>query len=260
MTDVAFFGSHPLGVACLDRLHEHPEFGVALVVTYPEGHEGWWEGSVRARAEEYGYPISPIAEQRRVLDYDVDYLLSVYYPEILDAELLAHPSRDSVNLHQAELPRYRGSNVFTHAILNAREDDYWRYGTTIHVMAEEVDAGDVIDRRFVEIREDDTARSLCERTRDASVELFEATLPVLANGAVDERRTPQSAFDGPRYFHTKDSLDDRKQIDPERLSDPDEATAVYDLVRALDFPPHEPAYTLLDGRKLYLTTSGFETR
>jgi methionyl-tRNA formyltransferase len=260
MTDVAFFGSHPLGVTCLDRLHDHPEFDVVLVVTYPEGHEGWWDGSVRTRAEEYGYPVAPLAEERRVLRYDVDYLVSVYYPNVLDAELLEHPDREAVNLHQAELPRYRGSNVFTHAILNARGDDYWRYGTTVHVMAEQVDAGDVIDRRFVEIREDDTARGLYERTREASVELFEATLPVLANDEVDERRTPQSAFDGPRYFYTKDSLDGRKEIDPERLADPDEATAVYDLVRGLDFPPHEPAYTVLDGRKIYLTKTGYGDR
>ncbi|WP_336338732.1 methionyl-tRNA formyltransferase [Haloarcula brevis] len=233
---------------------------MALVVTYPEGHDGWWDGSVRTRAETYGYPVYPLAEERRILDYQVDYLLSVYYPNILDAELLDHPDQEAINLHQAELPRYRGSNVFTHAILNARDDDYWQYGTTMHVMAEEVDAGDVIDRRFVEIREDDTARSLYERTREASIDLFEATLPDLVAHEIQDRRTPQSVFDGPRYFYTKDSLEGRKEIDPERLADPEAATAVYDLIRALDFPPHKPAYTVLKGRTVFLTKTGYEDR
>jgi methionyl-tRNA formyltransferase len=255
MTSVAFLGSHDLGVACLDRLAAHPEVAVSVVVTYPPDHDGWWEGSVRERAEELGYPVLSLAEERDLLAYDVDYLLSVYYPNILDAELLAHPREAAINLHQAELPRYRGSNTFTHAIQNARADDHWRYGTTMHEMVEQVDAGPILDRRFVEIRETDTARSLYERTREASVGLFEDTLPRLVSGDVHAMATPQTAFDGERYFFLKSDLE--KEIPLARLAEAadDEATAlaVYDTVRSLDFPPFEPAYTTLAGRRVHLT-------
>jgi methionyl-tRNA formyltransferase len=260
MIRVAFFGSHPLGEACLERLHDHPEVEVALVVTYPRDHDGWWEGSVHELALDYGDEVATLSEERRVLEHDVDYLLSVYYPNVLDGELLSHPRRLALNLHQAELPRYRGSNVFSHSILNAREDDYWRHGTTLHVMAEDVDAGDVVGRSFVDITEEDTARTLHEKTRVASVELFEEYLPHIVSGSVDEQRTPQEAFDGPRYFYTKDSLEGRKEIPAERLAatDPDEQRATYDLVRALDFPPFEPAYTTMDGHRVRLTASWLE--
>ncbi|WP_435146697.1 methionyl-tRNA formyltransferase [Halobaculum sp. P14] len=257
MVTVAFLGSHTLGVRCLERLHEHPDVDVEIIVTYRADSDRWWEGSVRERANELGYEnVLPIDSEREVLDHPVDYLISVYYPNILGPELLNHPDQAPINLHQAELPRYRGSNVFSHSIMNARKDDYWKHGTTMHFMAEDVDAGDIIDRRFVEIDEDDTARSLYERTREASEALFEDMLPHIVSGDVMEMGTPQSEFGGERYFYTKDSLDDVKQVDPEELGDPDDVE-LYDRIRAVDFPPFEPAYTELNGRRIYLTKTGY---
>ena len=185
--------------------------------------------------------------------------MSVYYPNILGPALLSHPDRLPLNLHQAELPRYRGSNVFSHAIMNARPDDHWRQGTTLHVMAEDVDAGDIVARKFVEITEEDTARTLYERTREASIELFEAHLPHVVSGAIDDMGTPQEAFDGKRYFYTKDSLDGEKEIPPEAIGDPDRETELFDRIRALDFPPFEPTYTVLNGRRVYLTATSYGT-
>jgi methionyl-tRNA formyltransferase len=125
-------------------------------------------------------------------------------------------------------------------------------------MAPEVDAGDVVDRRFASITEDDTARSLYEKVREESVALFKQRLPDILSGAVQDMATPQEAFDGERYFYPKSSLDGLKEIPVEELADPDRAVELYDRVRALDFPPHEPAWTVLNGEKLYLTKEGYE--
>ena len=257
MTSIAFFGSHPLGEACLEHLADADELSTDLVVTYPRDHDAWWEGSVHERALDLGYPVATIDEEERVLDLPVDYIISVYYPNILGRELLDHPDVAALNLHQAELPRYRGSNVFSHSIMNAREDGHWQHGTTLHVMEPEVDSGAIIDRRFVPITESDTARSLYERTRAASIRLFEAVLPAIATGHVMDMATPQSEFDGKRYFYTKDSLEGEKEIPRDELLGADKETelAIYDKIRALDFPPHEPAWTDFDGRKVYLTAS-----
>lgn len=261
MTSIAFFGSHPLGEACLERLADADELSTDLVVTYPRDHDAWWDGSVHERGLELGYPVTTIDEEERVLDQDIDYLISVYYPNILGAELLDHPNEGALNLHQAELPRYRGSNVFSHSIMNARADDHWRHGTTLHVMEPEVDSGAIVDRRFVPITESDTARSLYERTRTASVHLFEEMLPAIATNHVMEMATPQSEYDGERYFHTKDSLNELKEIPLDEFLGADTRTelAIYDRIRALDFPPHEPAWTYLDGRKVYLTASEYDS-
>jgi methionyl-tRNA formyltransferase len=257
MTTIAFFGSHPLGERCLEYLHNHSDVTVSVVVTYPEDASNWWNGSVHDLATDLGYPVLSLAEEDKVSDYPVDYLLSVYYPNILGPDILNHPREAAVNLHQAELPRYRGSNVFSLSIMNAREDDYWQHGTTMHVMAETVDAGDILARNFVDITETDTAQSLYEKTRDASMALFKETLPALIADDIDEMRTPQETFDGPRYFYAKDSLDGMKEIPREMVADPAEERALYDRIRALDFPPFEPAYTYLGDQKVYLTKSGY---
>jgi len=261
MPSVAFFGSHPLGEACLEHLNDADELSTELVVTYPHDYESWWDGSVHDKALELELPVVTTEEEERVLDIEVDYIVSVYYPNILGPELLDHPNEAALNLHQAELPRYRGSNVFSHAIMNARRDDHWRHGTTLHVMEPEVDSGAIVDRRFVPITESDTARSLYERTRAASVRLFEEMLPAIATGHVTEMATPQEEYDGKRYFYAKDSLEGLKEIPVEEFLGADTQTelAIYDRIRALDFPPHEPAWTYLDGRKVYLTASDYES-
>jgi len=260
MPSVAFMGSHPLGERCLDQLTSHDDFDVELVVTYGPNEDTWWDGCLYDRAKQHGHRVVTRSSERVVLEHDVDYLISVYYPNILGEELLAHPDIAPLNLHQAELPRYRGSNVFSHAIMNARDDDHWRYGTTLHVMAPEVDAGDIVARRFVPIAETDTARALYDRVTDASVELFREQLTTLCDEAVHRVATPQTAYNGERYFYTKESLDGEKEIPPARLDADDEATqlAVYDKIRALDFPPFEPAYTELGGRRVYLTATNYE--
>lgn len=256
MVKIGYFGSHPLGETCLELLHEHEGTEVSAVVTYPKGYDSWWSGSVHKRASELGYPVILPKHEERILEYNLDYIVSVYYPNILGPELLDHPAEGALNLHQAELPRYRGSNVFSHAILNARHDDHWRYGTTIHFMAEEVDAGDIVDRKFVEITETDTAKSLYEKTREKSVELFEETIPKIVSREVHEMRTPQEHFDGEQYFYPKSSLEGEKEIPLEALCEADEET--YDKIRALDFPPFKPAYTIIDGEEIHLTLNSYE--
>lgn len=114
MISIAFFGSHGLGESCLKLLSNTEDVSVEVVVTYEAGHDGWWNASVYDQAKEFGYDVLPIAEESEVVNYDIDYIISVYYPNILGPELLNHPSEGALNLHQAELPRYRGSNVFSH--------------------------------------------------------------------------------------------------------------------------------------------------
>jgi methionyl-tRNA formyltransferase len=255
--DIAFLGSHRLGVECLRRLDDHPDVSIDVVVTYPPNEDNWWNVSVYDVATSLGHDTLEIDEEDQLLDRDVDWILSVYYPNILDAKLLEHPTEGALNLHQAELPRYRGSNVFSHSIMNARDDDHWKHGTTLHFMAPQVDAGDIVARRFAEIRADDTARSLYERVRDESVTLFEEHLPNIVDGTVHEMRTPQEEYEGERYYYSKDSLTDLKEIPADLLSDDTAQTELYDHIRALDFPPHKPAWTRVDGEKIYLTKDGY---
>lgn len=253
MTTIAVLGSRPLSWRCLRLLAAHDSITVPVVVTHEPDHNGWWSGSLWEVATELGVDTVPIRNESKLLEYDVNWILSVQYPNIIDSELLDHPAIAPVNLHQAELPRYRGSHLFNHVLLNARDDDHWRHGTTLHFMTEAVDSGNIIDRAFVDITESDTARSLYDRTEDASVSLLESNLDHFVTGELAEMGTPQSAFDGPRYYYTRKDITGLKEIDLEHLYDPSAEKDVYDRIRAFDFPPFEPAFTKINAEKVYLT-------
>jgi len=255
MTSVALLGSRPLSRACLKALHESDDINVKAIVTYPPDHKGWWEGSLYDLATDLGYPI---VDESDLYNYKIDYLISTLYFNILEEDLINHAEDGGLNLHQAELPRYRGSNTFSHAIMNARKDDYWKYGTTLHFMTKNVDKGDIIGRKFVDITKEDTAYTLYQKIEQASIELFKNTIPDIVSGEIHNMRTPQTEYEGKKYFYNKDSLDDKKEIPSEKFCNPDTQTEVYDKVRALDFPPFEPAYTLVGENKVYLTKLAYQ--
>jgi len=253
MVSVIHLGSRPLSHSCLRLMDEYDEIEVKGVCTYLPDHDGWWEGSLHEIATNLGYPV---IQEDDIFDIEVDFLISTLYYNILGRELLTHPTYGGLNLHQAELPRYRGSNIFSHAILNATEDDYYQYGTTLHFMQEEVDAGDIVERRFVTIEPDDTAKSLYLKTEQQSIELFENMLPKIASAEVTEMRTPQEGFDSPQYFYSKDSLDGLKYIPQEELNELS-PSRLHDRIRAVEFPPFKPAYTKIGANEIFLTTQEY---
>jgi len=85
MTSIAFMGSHPLGEQCLEIATDHPDTDIELVVTYGPDEDNWWDGSLYDLATEMGHDVVTIDEADQVLETDVDYLLSVYYPNTSSA-------------------------------------------------------------------------------------------------------------------------------------------------------------------------------
>lgn len=258
MIRIALLGSRPLSRRVLGLLDAHDSVDIPLVVTLPPDEHNWWDGSLWDYATDLGYECVSANEERLLLDRSVDWLLSVQYPNILGSDLLSHPEEGALNLHLAELPRYRGSNVFNHVLLNARKDEHWRHGSTLHFMTETVDSGDIVARHFVEITEDDTAETLYSRTEEAAMALLEETLPAILSGEVWDMRTPQSEFDGPRYHYRREDIVGEKKIPINELRDPEKELEVYDRIRAFDFSPFEPAYTDINDRRIHLTKSRFE--
>jgi methionyl-tRNA formyltransferase len=249
---IAHFGSRPLSREILRIMHDNPDVEVAAVVTYDSIDDKWWNSSLRDKAREFGYDL---IHESDIIEYDIDYIISTLYFNKLPSSILDHPRKGCINLHQAELPRYRGSNAFSHAIMNARDDNHWEYGTTLHYMNEKLDQGDIIARRFIQIEKNDSALSLYEKVEKESISLFSSLLPKVISGEVENMRTPQTEFDGKRYFYTKDSLQNIKFIPIDRLCNPKLQKENYDIIRSLYFPPHKPAYTEIRGAKIYLTPS-----
>ena len=141
------------------------------------------------------------------------------YGRILPREILDYPKFGCINVHSSLLPQYRGAAPINWAILNG--DDVT--GVTIMHMAEELDAGDIIDTVSTPIEPNETAEELTGRLAELGGKLLASTVEAIANGTAG--RTPQE--------HKKSTYAPMltKELSPMDWSKP--AQALHNQVRGL---------------------------
>ncbi|MGC4130436.1 MAG: formyltransferase family protein [Bergeyella sp.] len=98
---------------------------------------------------------------------ELDYIIGIHYPYIISKELLEIPKIGFLNLHPAYLPFNKGWNTPSWAIL-----DKSVYGATLHFMSEELDKGDIIHQKKIEVATSDTANSLYQKVLKLEEEIF----------------------------------------------------------------------------------------
>lgn len=188
---VLLFAHHEAGRACLDALLTDGVPVVGLFTHRARDDEGWM-ARPEPLAREAGVPVyRPRSPNRprwvqtaRALRPEL--ILSVMYRRLLGPDLLALPPRGALNLHPSLLPRYRGRCPVNWTLIHGEE----KTGVTLHHMAAEADAGDIVAQRVLRIRPDDTALTLHRRLVPLFVALLRDTLPALSTGTAP--RTPQN--------------------------------------------------------------------
>ncbi len=118
-------------------------------------------------------------------DMDLDYIISVHFPEILRSEIISIPKAGTMNLHPAYLPYNRGWHTPSWAIW-----DQTPYGATLHWIDNGIDTGDIIAQRMLSIAPNDTAHSLYQKVLKLEEQLFEEIIPDLLAG--DLSGSPQT--------------------------------------------------------------------
>lgn len=174
-----------------------------------------------------------------IKDLSPDLVISSGFEHKVPKEIIEAPEKGIVNLHPSFLPYNRGAHPYIWPIV---EDT--PAGVSIHYMNEEIDAGDIIDRKEVEVRPDDTAESLYNRLQREQFRLFKENWNEIKNGA-DARE--QNLERGTTHY-TKD-LNELCEIDLEERT---MAGELVDRLRALSFPPHKTAFFEKNGKKYYV--------
>ncbi len=179
-----------------------------------------------------------IVESVRALDPDVG--VSVLFGYILRPSFLDIFPEGAVNLHPAYLPYNRGAYPNVWSIVDGTPA-----GVTLHEIDEGVDTGDIWARHQVEVRPSDTGRSLYQRLEQAGLYLFQSAWPKWKS----DELTPieQSEAEGTKYY-----TDDVEKIDEIDLDATYTGRELIDILRARTFPPHNGAYFVDDGQKVYL--------
>jgi len=104
---------------------------------------------------------------------NIDLLLVSGFAIILKKPLLQLPRIGCINMHSSLLPRHRGPNPFSAAIVQGDTHT----GVTFHVMEEGIDTGDILDQSTFEIEPRDEMmtvyRKACEVAGQRIVEVIE---------------------------------------------------------------------------------------
>lgn len=169
-------GGLPLTIDVIHLLEIHPDVEIVGVVSKPVHST-----SCSNKQSAYEYCIEKglkILSLNDVLNLDNLHLaISARNSDILSSIFISKFKVGIVNCHGGYLPEYRGVGGHIFPIIN--QESY--SGASIHFMSPEVDRGDLIDRKKVSIRENDTGFSLYNKINSALLELLENNMRVLLN-------------------------------------------------------------------------------
>jgi methionyl-tRNA formyltransferase len=115
-----------------------------------------------------------------------DAIIVVGYGRIIPPWMLQLPPHGNINVHASLLPKYRGAAPIQWAIARGET----MTGVTTMRIDEGLDTGDILLRREMEIRPEDTAETLSPRLAELGAELLVETLHGLEQGKISA--TPQN--------------------------------------------------------------------
>jgi methionyl-tRNA formyltransferase len=243
-TKVLFCGGKEIGTRCFEYLVRHLETFKAEIVGVVFSSRGQ---SLAESAKNQGIEVYSTYAQASELDFDL--ILSIQHSEILPSSFLKKAKRASINLHLAPLPKYRGCNQFSFAILNQETS----FAVSLHEMNERVDAGKVIFEKTFSIPENIFVEDFVKLANSQGHSLFCEKLEELLTykAAEDSGREPELKAEG--YFYKRSDIEKIKKLD---LNWPKEKIERH--IRATLMPGFSGPYFELHGRKIELTTSGVQ--
>lgn len=242
---VVFMGTPDFAVPALETIYRS-RHELLAVFTQPDraaGRGRALRGSpVKIAAASMGLTVYQPEDLRHPLiaetiaGYRPDVLVVVAYGRILPQAILDLPPHGGINLHASLLPKYRGAAPIQRAIMNGERAT----GVTIMHMTRDLDAGDIILQRAVDIGPLDTGGTLHDRLARLGAGLLVPALDLLEAGTAP--RSPQ-AGELATYAPALRRED-------ERVDWTEPGRRVVDRIRALD--PSPGAHTAHRGRMLKL--------
>ena len=190
---IVFMGTPEFAVHSLRALVEGG-YNIVAVVTTPDKPAGrgqkMHQSDVKVYAESVGLKVlQPVklkdeefVEEFRALNADLGVVIAF---RMLPEVIWSMPRLGTFNLHASLLPQYRGAAPINWAVINGDKVS----GITTFMLKHEIDTGDVIERREVEITNDDTAGTLHDLLMEVGRDAVLSTVEKIAAG--DYEAIPQ---------------------------------------------------------------------
>jgi methionyl-tRNA formyltransferase len=246
---LVFCGTPQFAVPSLERLvaagHD-----VQLVVTQPDRPQGrgmeLTAPPVKQSALRLGLPVTQPEKIKNNEEFRVrlatiqpDAIIVVGYGRIIPGWMLHLPPYGNINVHASLLPKYRGAAPIQWAIANGETVT----GVTTMKIDEGLDTGDILLKRAMEIRPEDTAVTLAPRLAEVGAELLVETLQELKQGVLERVPQDDSLATLAPILKKEDGLVDFTRS----------AEEIHNRLRG--FQPWPGAYTHFRGRNLKIVSA-----
>ncbi|PIU08289.1 MAG: methionyl-tRNA formyltransferase [Candidatus Moranbacteria bacterium CG_4_8_14_3_um_filter_34_16] len=177
--NILFFGASFFATSILKGLIEN-NYNIISVVTQKEESEKKSSFlTVRKVAQEKKinvFTIEKFNEKsiKQIEDLKPDLIIVASYGKIIPQKVLDIPGFGIINVHPSLLPKFRGPSPIQNAILEGEEET----GSTIILMNEKMDEGDILDQKKISFSPEETYPELLQRISQLSSELLLKTIPL----------------------------------------------------------------------------------
>lgn len=202
---ILFFGTPEFAATSLREIVKSG-FNVVAVVTSPDKPAGRGRqlssSAVKQAALELALPIlQPTnlksAEFKAELDnLNVDLGVVIAF-RMLPESVWSAPKMGTVNLHASLLPQYRGAAPIQHAILNGES----KTGVTTFFLQHEIDTGNIIAQKEVDILKSDNGGSLHDKLMNVGAQLMVDTLYKIQAEGKEIKTFPQTTSSDLKLAH-----------------------------------------------------------
>ncbi|MCM1491470.1 MAG: methionyl-tRNA formyltransferase [Muribaculum sp.] len=250
---IVFFGTPEFAVESLDAIIKNG-YNVVGVVTMPDkiagrGHK-LYQSDVKRYALEHNLNILQpeklkseefIGSLRRL---DADLFIVIAF-RMLPREVWQMPTLGTFNLHASLLPKYRGAAPINRAVMNGDTET----GVTTFFLKHEIDTGDMIMQRKIDILPDDNVGDVHDKLMHLGAGMVVETIKSIIDGTLTTTPQPEGEFTpAPKIFKDDCKVDWSA-----------DSTTIHNFVRGLS--PYPAAWCVLEeesGRQFECKI--FETR
>lgn len=197
-TKIIFMGTADFAVPIVKKLNENSGFLVSGVITKADKPVGRKQEIVYSPVKKFALENNlPVFQPEKLKDANFleqlkkiqpDLIIVCAYGKIIPKEILDLPKIACINVHPSLLPRYRGASPIQSAILNCEKIT----GTTIMLMDEGMDTGDILSQKEAQISDTDNFETMHDKLADLSADLLIETLEKYLNKEIVPQKQDDS--------------------------------------------------------------------
>lgn len=185
---IVFFGTPDFAVASLSRLVEDG-FNIVSVVTATDKPAGRGHKMLSSAVKQYAVEHNlPVLQPEKLKDPDFVAQLESLHADLfiviafrmLPRVVWSMPLMGTFNLHGSLLPKYRGAAPINRAVMAGERVT----GVTTFLLNDDIDTGDILSSRSIEIGEDEDAGSVHDRLMTIGADLTVDTVNQLIEGTI----------------------------------------------------------------------------